>query len=105
MAVDILILVVALAIGFAIGLVANCQLVIGMIFSMTGYRPLSETLACKDAFLRHMLPLWAALSLLTGVIIWQFGVSVGAVLLAGFILGSVYSALNTLYTSASEGQQ
>ncbi|WP_119393994.1 hypothetical protein [Salinibius halmophilus] len=104
MAVDILILLIALVVGFAIGVIANCQLVIGLIFSVTGYRPLSETLACKDTFLRHMLPLWLALSLITGLIVWQFGVSVGAVLLAGFILGSIYAALSTLFDSATEGQ-
>lgn len=102
MAIDLAILLVAITVGFGIGLIANCRLVIGLIFSVANYQTFAETLAGKNVFLRHMLPLWVALSLLTGLIIWQFGVSEGAVLLAGFILGSVYSALDSLYASASE---
>lgn len=104
MVIDFALLFIALIVGFGVGALASCQLIIGLVFSAAGYQSLAQTMANKQRLVKRMSCVWGTFIALIAALIWVAGINLGAVLLAGYVLGSIFSALETLY-STSESQK
>lgn len=88
---DSLFTLVAFAVGFGVGGLCNCPMVFGLMFKLSGYQSLKQSLQLEQKLpLQSLIMPASVLASLLLVYIW-IGMGPAAAILAGFLSGNVVS--------------